>query len=142
MSAILTHKEKETYAWARNFAQELKGGEIIGLSGELGAGKTVFAKGLASGLGILETVNSPTFVIMKLYSANQASIKQFCHIDAYRLSQASELKAIGSQDYLGQANTVSLIEWPENIRDDFIQFTHSFRLEHQGENTRKIFRLA
>ena len=99
-------------------ARELKGSEIIGLVGDLGAGKTVFAKGLANGLGIKKTVASPTFVIMKVYEIkNQKSkIKNLIHIDAYRLKSEADIMAIGADEYFGRKNTITVIEWPENIK--------------------------
>jgi len=93
----------------------LRGGEILALYGDLGAGKTALVQGIAAGLGIKATVNSPTFTIMKLYPAKKGQIKRLCHIDAYRLSQGKELLEIGAGDYLGAADTVSTVEWAEKI---------------------------
>ena len=74
MQAI-TLSEQETYDFAKEYAKKLKGGEIIGLIGELGAGKTIFTKGLATGLGIERTVTSPTFIILNTYPVNRKMIK-------------------------------------------------------------------
>lgn len=109
--------EEETRVFAFDFAKNLKGGEIICLSGELGAGKTVFVKGLAQGLGISGIVRSPSFLIMRVYKANRGKIKKFCHIDAYRLAAAEELETIGSQEFLGEKISVCAIEWPENVNN-------------------------
>ena len=101
--------EKETKSFAKNFAKKLKGSEVIALIGDLGAGKTVFTKGLAEGFGIKDIVSSPTFVLMKCYLAlgNGVSkwkprfqVKKMCHIDAYRLDSAEELIDIGLLEYL------------------------------------------
>ncbi|MEI8360778.1 MAG: tRNA (adenosine(37)-N6)-threonylcarbamoyltransferase complex ATPase subunit type 1 TsaE [bacterium] len=114
---ITTHSYEETFALAEQFATKLKGGEVICLSGNLGAGKTAFSQGLAKGLGITKVINSPTFVIMKLYDAKQQTIKLLCHIDAYRLNSAKDLENIGALDYLYAPDCVTIIEWPEIVQD-------------------------
>lgn len=111
-----TTYEVQTHTVARQLASMLSGGEVITLSGDLGAGKTAFTKGLADGLGVTETVTSPTFAIMQVYPAHsKAHITQLVHIDTYRLDQEEDLRAIGVTDYLGQPDTVVVIEWPEHI---------------------------
>ena len=139
MNKIITNSEQETFDWAKNFAQKLKGGEIIGLIGDLGAGKTVFTKGLAYGLGVKNTVTSPTFVIMKIYKiGNQKSeIKNLVHIDAYRLKSACDLTAIGADEYFKRKDTVTIIEWPENIKKCLPEKTIYIKFKIQ-ENTRTI----
>lgn len=112
----LFNSEQETYSFAKNFAQELVGGEVIGLIGDLGTGKTVFSRGLAAGLGIKNKVTSPTFVLMKVYPVNQGAIRFYCHIDAYRLKTAYDLSAIGAMEYFGRADTVTVIEWADKIK--------------------------
>ena len=113
--------EKETLAFAEKFAKTFRGGEVVALVGELGAGKTVFTKGLARGLGIKERVQSPTFLLMKVYvakaqkTAKTQKIKFLCHVDAYRLSNAAELVDIGILDWLGRADTVTVIEWADKV---------------------------
>ena len=140
MNKIITNSEQETFDWAKNFAQELKGGEIIGLIGDLGAGKTVFTKGLANGLGIKKTVTSPTFVIMKIYEIkNQESrIKNLAHIDAYRLKLGADIIAIGADEYFGRKDTVTIIEWPENIKKVLPKKTIYININYEEENKRII----
>lgn len=140
MPKIITNSEQETYAWAKNFAQSLKGGEIICLSGDLGAGKTVFTKGLAKGLGVKKIVNSPTFVIMKIYpiADKKAKIKKLVHIDAYRLSSADDIKTIGVDEYFGRADTIVVIEWPEKIKKILPKKIFIINLISLDQKTRKI----
>ena len=88
-------------------------GSVIVSSGDLGAGKTALAKGIAKGLGIDDTINSPTFVIIKTYEGNKAN---FYHIDAYRLETEEELVDIGFDDILGEANSISYVEWGQFIK--------------------------
>ena len=130
---LITFSEKQTFNFAKNFAKKLKGGEVIGLTGELGAGKTVFAKGLAAGLGIKKNITSPTFVLMKIYpvkcrEASRAGIRYFVHIDAYRLKSARDLIAIGAKDYLRRPKTVSVIEWADKIKDIFSKKTKFIKI--------------
>lgn len=109
---------QETGQIATEVAVNLKGGEVIGLVGELGAGKTIFVQALAEALGIKEKVASPTFVLMKVYSvAGHQSIAKLVHVDAYRLNDSEELKNIGLLEYLGQPNTVTIIEWADRVKD-------------------------
>lgn len=94
---------------------ELSGGEVILLSGELGAGKTVFVKGLAKGLNVKDDVVSPTFTLMNEYFGRV----KLCHFDAYRLGDADEATAAGLGDFIGNESCVCAVEWWENIRDMF-----------------------
>lgn len=114
---ILSKSEKETYNFAKKFAGKLKGGEVLCLVGDLGAGKTAFTKGLAVGLGVKNTVTSPTFVLMKNYKANRDKIRHLAHIDAYRLESGAQLLGIGAEDYFGDAECVTVIEWADRVKD-------------------------
>ena len=101
----------ETRDLGRRLAQAAKPGEVYALSGDLGVGKTVFAKGFAEGLGIREAVTSPTFTILQIYEKGRLPL---CHMDTYRLEDEEELEAIGGEEYLGSP-WVTLIEWPERV---------------------------
>ena len=119
MKPKITNSPEETKKLAKEIASKLKGGETIGLIGELGAGKTVFVQGLAKGLGVKETVNSPTFVLMKVYKIRDSrfAIRDLVHIDCYRLSNSQELLNIGVQEYFGRKDAVVVIEWAEKVKD-------------------------
>jgi ATPase, YjeE family len=135
---IITNSEKETFAFAKSLAQKAKGGEIYALSGNLGAGKTVFVRGFAAGLGIKRNVNSPTFVLMKIYPVKKhPQIKHLCHIDAYRLKSARDLAAIGTQDYLGKKDAVCFVEWPENVKK-YLKKVKKIGITYQNETRRLI----
>ncbi len=115
---IITKSEKETFEFAKVYLEVLKGGDVVGLTGNLGAGKTVFSKGVAAGLGIKENITSPTFVYMKVYEVeNHSSIKKFCHIDAYRLEDELVLVNIGVLEYLGNPSVLTVIEWADRVRN-------------------------
>lgn len=117
MSDYISKNEVDTRNWAKNFAQTLEGGELIGLVGDLGAGKTTISQEIAKELGVTKNVNSPTFVIMKIYpTENNSQIKTLVHIDAYRLESEQDLETIGAIEYFGRNDTVVLLEWPEIIK--------------------------
>lgn len=139
----ISKNTEETLAWARKLASNFRGGEIIGLDGNLGAGKTVVVKGLAMGLGVKQVVNSPTFVLMKVYpvkakTSQQQKIKHLVHVDTYRLSSPDELLAIGLQDYLKDKSSVVVIEWAEKIKKIMPQSTKYIKLTNLDENSRQI----
>ena len=134
----ISNTSEETFAIGKELANVLKGGEVLILSGNLGAGKTAFVQGLAVGLGVRGLVNSPTYTIMKLYEANKGKIKQLCHVDAYRLSSGLELQDIGVSDYFKLKDTITAIEWPEKIKEILPQNYISIKIENKSENVRKI----
>lgn len=105
---IETHSAEETYAAGKKLGDALKSGDIVALRGELGAGKTVFAKGIAVGLEITEEVTSPTFTLLKEYDGRL----RLYHFDLYRIEDEEELENIGFYDYLQNAG-VCIIEWPD-----------------------------
>lgn len=106
-----SNSPEETFKIARQLGKQAKPGEIYCLSGELGVGKTVFSQGFASGLGIAEDINSPTFTILQTYESGKMPLY---HFDVYRLEDAGEMEEIGYDDYFfGEG--VCLIEWAELI---------------------------
>ena len=106
-----SNSPEETFKIARQLGKQAKPGEIYCLSGELGVGKTVFSQWFASGLGIAEDINSPTFTILQTYESGKMPLY---HFDVYRLGDAWEMEEIGYDDYFfGEG--VCLIEWAELI---------------------------
>jgi len=118
MKKVISKNEKDTYQIAAKLANQLKGGEIIALEGDLGAGKTIFTKGLAKAFGIKQHVTSPTFVLMKVYpvSHKPLAIRQFVHVDCYRLDEPQELFYLGIEEYLNKPDTIVVIEWADKIK--------------------------
>jgi len=108
----LTNSEKETFLLAKKLAQDFKGQEVVFLIGELGAGKTVFAKGIAAGLGLKDVhqVCSPSYTLINIYKAKYPIF----HIDLYRLGKNAEILDLGWEDYLGQG--IIVVEWAEKIK--------------------------
>jgi tRNA threonylcarbamoyladenosine biosynthesis protein TsaE len=113
---ITTKNEKETQKLAEKIAKDLRGGEVLALVGDLGAGKTTFTQGLAKALGVKTRVNSPTFVVMKLYKPKHPTIKNLAHIDAYRLGDEIDLKQIGWDDFQDKQSVV-VIEWADKAKN-------------------------
>ena len=108
MAVFLSHGEADTIKFATEYAATLKGGDIVLLDGEMGAGKTVFAKGVAKGLGIEDEILSPTYAYMNDYYG------KLYHYDCYRLASGEHAESLGLCDYF-YADGVCLIEWAQNI---------------------------
>ena len=139
MEKLNSKNEKETLIFGENFAKKLKGGEVLALFGDLGAGKTKFLQGLAKGLGVKNKVNSPTFNILKIYKTKAGSkIKTFCHIDAYRLFSEKDLISLGVEEYFQDKNTVTAIEWAERIKKILPKKTIMVDIKHLSEDERII----
>ena len=108
-----SYSEKETYEIGVSLGEQVKAGDVICLSGDLGVGKTVFTKGFAKGLGIHTPVNSPTFTIVQVYEEGRLP---FYHFDVYRISDLEEMEEIGYEDcFYGEG--VCVIEWAELIEE-------------------------
>lgn len=107
-----SQSEKETKQLGFDLSKKIVKGSVISLRGSLGAGKTVFAKGFAEGLGITEAIVSPTFTLVQEYDG---ALKMY-HLDLYRLSGEDEFDSMGGEDFL-YPDGVTLIEWSEKIED-------------------------
>lgn len=126
-----TNKVEETLIIAQNLAKSFTGGEIVLLKGELGAGKTVFAKGIAKGLSITDTITSPTFTIMNEYKGRLTMY----HFDMYRLN--GESSELGFEEYYGLDNSVCVIEWNTQKYFDSPKVIN-IDIEYLDENARRI----
>ena len=129
----ITNSPAETEAVGAALARVLKPGTVIAYRGDLGAGKTAFTRGLARGLGIKESVTSPTYTIVNEYLSGSMPL---FHFDMYRLGSEDELFDIGWEDYLERGG-VCAVEWSENVwgaMEDAIVVT----ISRLGEDTRRI----
>jgi tRNA threonylcarbamoyladenosine biosynthesis protein TsaE len=114
----LDELDAEAARFVGSVAPSPRGATLVTLSGELGAGKTAFTKAVAKALGIEEIVNSPTFVLEKIYKLPKGqSFKNLIHIDAYRLESGSELAPLGFDEILKDERNLILLEWPEKVAD-------------------------
>jgi len=119
-----SHSESETVAIARTLAESLNPGDVVALSGELGAGKSVFCRALLRALGVTdEALPSPTFAIIQEYQGRDC---QVAHMDWYRLDDADEIEMLGVRDFF-QPPWISLIEWPE--RAEQLLVDHVIKVE-------------
>jgi len=143
----ITDSPNETQKVAAEFVLQLARAEhgtrgtatIIALEGDLGAGKTVFTKGVAAALGVKTAVTSPTFVIQKRYDLPEgAHWKRLIHIDAYRLGGEDELRTIGWDTIATDPNNLVIIEWPQQVEAGVPQRTHRVVFEEVDEETRRL----
>ena len=134
--AFNTNAADETVAFASAFAALLKPGDMVALTGGLGAGKTHFVKGVAAYFGMKKTaVASPTFNLLREYRGKGAVLY---HFDLYRLDSFEELDRIGYREYITDPDAIVLAEWPEKVRETWNDFNWAVRIEHAGRNKRKI----
>lgn len=119
MWTFALHGHKKSHAFGRTLGRHLRAGDVVLLHGDLGAGKTVLAQGLAEGLGVTSAVQSPTFTIVQEHrgtTADGESVMLF-HLDLYRLGWVDELESIGYERFIEPEDGVSVIEWPERAED-------------------------
>ncbi len=134
--AVGTDSVNGTKSLARAFAGRLKPGDTVALSGDLGAGKTHFVKGVAAFFGINEKqIVSPTFSLMKTHRGKQM---QMIHFDFYRLKGLEELEKTGYRESLSEDKSIVFVEWPEIIKETWDDFTYMIRIEHAGDKRRSI----
>lgn len=134
---LQTHSPQETFALGQKIGENAQAGSVFCLTGDLGAGKTVFTQGLAAGLGVMEPVNSPTFTILQVYEGGRCPLY---HFDAYRIGDVSEMEEIGCEDcFYGEG--ISLVEWGDLIEEilpeHFVRIT-MLRDPEKGADYRKI----
>lgn len=131
---IKTSSPKQTFKVAQDMAKSLKGGDIVALFGDLGAGKTVFVSGLAKGLGVKGKVTSPTFVFLKIYKGQNYIIN---HIDLYRGEKITDFKDLGLDEIFDGKN-ITVIEWAQRLEKKLPKKRIDVHLEKKDEKTRKI----
>ena len=132
----ITHSPEDTEKLGAALAQRLQPGTIIAYTGDLGAGKTAFTRGLAKGLGYTQPVTSPTYTIVNEYLGGRLPL---FHFDMYRLASSDDLWDIGWEDYLERGG-VCAVEWSENVADAMPEGTVYVTIERapEGENARII----
>ncbi len=131
---FITHNFKETEALGEKVAALLKGGEVIAFSGEMGAGKTCFTRGLARGLGFEGSVTSPTFALINEYLGGRLNLY---HFDMYRIETWEDLYSSGFFEYKEMGGVLA-VEWSENIAAALTDDTIYIDITKCGESDRKI----
>jgi tRNA threonylcarbamoyladenosine biosynthesis protein TsaE len=121
----------------RNIVKSLKNKDnfVIGLIGDLGGGKTIFIKGVAKGLGIKDSITSPTFTLLKEYKAKGIDLY---HFDFYRLKNLTDAKDLGLLEYLEKPKSVSLIEWADRLKDILPKEKIIIEFDFLDDNTRRL----
>ena len=151
-SSFTSHSPKETKDFAKDFAKQIlseppqkRGALVIGLEGELGAGKTSFAQGFAQGLEIKEKVLSPTFVILKKFKAPRSTVNGqkssftfFYHIDCYRIHKPAELLSLGFKAIVSNPNNIVVIEWADRIKKILPRSSLRIVFTQEGRTTRRL----
>ena len=132
--SVEVNSVEDTWALAREFAKELKAGDVVCLEGDLGAGKTTFTQGLASALGVKGRVTSPTFCIVQEHRGAACFL---VHMDLYRLAGEDDVLAIGWEDYLAEG-AILAVEWPERAGSLIPASARRIRFLHAGEERRKV----
>ncbi len=129
-----TSSAAETRALGEKLADRLQPGDVVVLEGDLGAGKSELARGIARGLGVKETVPSPSFTILNVYESGRCPLY---HFDWYRLESAEELYELGMDEYLG-GDGIAVVEWAERCPEAIPENALRITLETTGEEKRKI----
>lgn len=130
---LITHSAEETMNLGQKFVALAKPGSTFCLTGDLGAGKTTLVRGIARALNIKSVVQSPTFNIMKVYFDGD---RPLIHIDAYRLADVNT--DIGLDEYIGYETGITVIEWPEFIKDLIPENAIEVNIRHAQDNMRNI----
>ena len=131
MAIIITKTREETETFAREYAKTLRAGDVVLLDGDMGAGKTVFSKGVAAGLGIEEEVTSPTYAYMNDYDG------RLFHYDCYRIESVEQAEHLGLADYFDMGG-ICLIEWAQNIAPLLPKGVKRVIIRKISENEREI----
>lgn len=131
MKTFISNSREETEAFAEQYAKTLTAGDVVLLDGDMGAGKTVFAKGVAKGLGIDEEVTSPTYAYMNDYDG------RLFHYDCYRIESVGQAESLGLADYFDMGG-VCLVEWAQNIAPLLPKAVKRVQIVKMDENQREI----
>ena len=131
MANFISKSREETLAFAESYAKTLRGGDVVLLDGDMGAGKTVFTKGVAKGLGIEEEVTSPTYAYMNDYDG------RLFHYDCYRIESVEQAERLGLGDYFDMGG-ICIVDWAQNIAPLLPRVVKRVTIKKINENEREI----
>ena len=134
---ITTRSREESEAFGEAFARALPVGSVVAMYGDLGAGKTVIARGFARGLGITEAVSSPTYTIVQEYDI-PGSNRRFYHLDLYRIADEHAALGFGVDEFLSDPEAWTLLEWPIRIKGILPPEVITLTIEKISDTERKI----
>lgn len=131
MAKLISKSSEQTLEFAKQYAKTLRPGDVVILDGEMGAGKTLFSKGVAMGLGIEEEVTSPTYAYMNDYDG------RLFHYDCYRIESVEQAEQLGLADYFDMGG-ICLVEWAQNIAPLLPRVVKRVIIKKISENEREI----
>jgi tRNA threonylcarbamoyladenosine biosynthesis protein TsaE len=137
----VSKSQENTKEIARDFVESLKVGakaRVVGLAGDLGAGKTTFSQAVGEVLGVEEHMQSPTFLIEKIYELRDKPWKHLIHIDAYRLEKSDELISLGWEKIISEPENIILVEWADKIQNILPSDTQTIHFNFVDDTTREI----
>ena len=134
---LIIKNENETRDFALNLADELKAGNVLALIGDLGTGKTALTKYIAQGLGIRDSIVSPTFTIVREYTGGRLPLY---HFDVYRLADSEEMFNIGAEEYFYEKDGVCVIEWADIVEDILPADTKYIYIEYGASEGERIYK--
>lgn len=133
--AIITNSPEETEKLGEEVANSLEKQNLVFLFGNLGSGKTTFAKGFAKGLRIAERIISPTFIIIREHEIKN---RKFYHIDLYRIQSPDDIRGLGLKEILSDEKNIVLVEWAEKLKNILPRKRIELHFEDLGENKRRV----
>ena len=136
MTEYIMRSEADTGELGKKLADELKEGDVLGLIGDLGTGKTTLTKYIAEGVGITETITSPTFTIVNEYHSGRLPL---FHFDAYRLEAAGDAFEVGMEEYFDRGG-ISIIEWADMVAEVLPEDAKLILMEYGEEEGERIYR--
>lgn len=130
----------QTQQTGEEFGRSLKGGSVVCLCGQLGAGKTTFTQGIAAGLGIKKRIISPTFVLVREHriTNHELRIKKLYHVDLYRVKNDKDMESLGLDEILQDKNSITVIEWAEKLGSKLPKERIDIYFENIDDSKRKI----
>ena len=134
---LIIKNESETREFALNLAEELEAGNVLALIGDLGTGKTALTKYIAQGLGIRDSIVSPTFTIVREYTGGRLPLY---HFDVYRLADSEEMFNIGAEEYFYEKDGVCVIEWADIVEDILPADTKYIYIEYGASEGERIYK--
>lgn len=134
---FLIKNENETKDFALELAQELEAGDVLALIGDLGTGKTALTKYIAQGLGIRDSIVSPTFTIVREYTGGRLPLY---HFDVYRLADSEEMFNIGAEEYFYEKGGICVIEWADIVEDILPADTRYIYIGYGASEGERIYR--
>ena len=132
----LSQSPTQTMGWGKRLGRVLRGGEVLGLCGELGSGKTCFVRGLAEGLGVAKEswVRSPSFTLINEYEGRVPLI----HVDLFRVAAGQEMKELNLEEYFFDNEVVSVVEWFDRLPGEEVDEYLTITFEHRGKSRRRL----